>query len=146
MSDPLEQRVHFYRSLHEARLLDARAAVYAGMYINGLAVTAIMAFFGSLMSKTDPQIHHGHGPRAFVWALGFFGAGVLCAATAAAVSYVANHNYAEAQSPHDLDVHRNNRRLWTATLFHQLGYGACFASLGCFAVGVVWTVVGFDYL
>lgn len=145
MSDPQEHRVHFHRSMHEARLLDARAAVQAGLYINGLAVTAMLAFLGSA-GRDAASRHAGHMPHAFVWSLAGFGFGVFCAALAATFSYIANHQYAENQSPFSkTDEERWGHRR-TAVTLHWLGYAACFLMLASFVFGVGAAVFGFDKL
>ena len=142
MSDLQDYRIHFHRSMHEARVLDARAAVYAGMYINGLAVTAMLAFLGT----SGRSNHAGHMPHAFVWSLGFFGFGVFAAALAASLSYLANHQYAEAESPFT----KTDQQRWnhgrTARTAHRLGYVACFLMLAAFVSGVGAAVIGFDKL
>lgn len=148
MSDDTNPRVHFYRSLHEARLLDARAAIQVGLYINGLAATAMLAFLGSVSPKFGEAhgAHATHAPRAFVWSLGGFAFGVLCAALAATFSYVANHAYAEAESPAVKadEVRWNDRR--SATTAHKCAYWACGLMLLAFAFGVGAAIIGFDKL
>lgn len=146
MSDPRDHQSDFYKALNEARLVDARAAVQAGLSINGLATTAILALLASAAMKGDaPHIAHGHTSHAFVWSLGFFGAGVFLAALAASFSYLANHAYAEVASPFRTLTPVDQARLQIrASIFHGLAYGSCFGSLAAFIGGVTAAVIGFD--
>lgn len=140
-------RVEFYNSMNEARLLDARATVQAGLYINGLAATAILAFLGSVAPKIE-MLHtvHSYAPRAFVWSLGCFGFGVFCAATAAALSYLTNHGYAEAETPFKASDTDRDKRFAEAVLAHTATYYACAGMLLAFLAGVMAAVIGFDKL
>lgn len=141
MNDDKNWRSYLYRSLHEARLQDARAAIGAGLQINGLAVTAMLA----LISAVSPKIGEGHAshiPRAFVWGLGGFALGVFSAALAAVCAYIANHGYAEAESPFagtDEDRRRARRK---AVAAHYVGYGAAALMLIGFAAGVGFAMAG----
>ena len=136
----------FYKALNDARLVDARAAVQAGLYINGLATTAILAFLASAVMKGDAlHASHVHTPHAFVWSLGFFGAGVFLGALAASFSYLTNHAYAEVASPFRTLTPVGQARLQIrATIFHNLTYSSCFGSLAVFVSGVIAAVIGFD--
>lgn len=141
MSDDADSRGRFYWSLHEARLLDARAAVQAGLHINGLAVTAMLAFLASVSPKVG-EAHAAHVPRAFVWSLGGFALGVFSAALAAAAGYVANHRYAEAENPAERTEKQRADALWVAVTAHQVGYAAVFLMLLAFLVGVGGAMAG----
>ena len=144
-SDP---RTDFFKSMNEARLLDARAAIQAGLFINGLAATAILTFLGSVTPKIETASHaHVHGLKAFVWGLGFFAAGVFCGAAASLFSYLTNHAYAEANSPFDNrgDQYRLEAQQ-SASITHSLAYFTGLGTLLGFLAGVAAAIVGFDKL
>ena len=146
MSDPRDHRIEFYKALNEARLVDARAAVQAGIYINGLATTAMLALLASAATKADAgHPVHQHIPHAFIWGLGFFGAGVFLAALAASFSYLTNHTYAETASP--FRTLTSVEEAWLrlrVSIFHSLAYSSCVGSLAAFMGGVIGVVIGFD--
>jgi hypothetical protein len=146
MSDP---RNDFYKALNDARLVDARAAVQAGLYINGLATTAILALLASLASaamKGDAGSgSHVHISHAFIWGLGCFGAGVFLAALAAFGSYFTNHAYAELASPFQTFTCVKQARLQIrASILHTLSSLSGLGSLAAFVSGVTAVVIGFD--
>ena len=87
-----KNRNAYFTTLHEARILDARAVVQIALYVNGLPATALLAFLGSLATNKAVT----HLPRAFAWGFGLFGAGVLFAALIAVASYATNHAYANS--------------------------------------------------
>lgn len=146
MNDPRDPRSDFYKALNDARLVDARAAVQAGIYINGLATTAILALLVSAVVKGDvPKASHIHVPHAFIWGLGCFGGGVFLAALAASFSYLTNHAYAETASPFRALTPVDQARLQIrASVCHTLGYVTCLGSLAAFVLGVLAVVIGFD--
>ena len=149
MSDPRDPRNIFFRALNDARLVDARAAVQAGLYINGLATTAILALLASLASAAMRGDagggSHLHIPHVFIWALGCFGAGVCLAALAAFGSYFTNHTYAELVSPfRSFTIVEQARRQMGAAIFHALTSLSCLGSLAAFVGGVTAVVIGFD--
>lgn len=137
----------YFRSLHEARLLDARAVVQTSLIINGAAATAVLAFLGSMSGSSTPH----HVPRSFVWALGSFGAGVLFAACMAVTAYCSNHLYTESLGAKSLiwahpfvesteaSVAHDSR----ARKFHSAGYGCAAATLISFLVGISSAAIGF---
>ena len=137
MTEGEDERTHLYHSLNEARLLDARAVVQAGLSINGLATTAVLALLAAIAAKPG-----NHIPRDFLWSLGSFGFGILCAACTAVAAYIANHRYAEASSPFAKEADRPKSER-TATIAHYIGYGTAGGMLVGFLFGVVFAILGF---
>lgn len=143
-------RSAYFHSLHEARLLDARAAVQAALLINGAAATAVLAFLGSVSASTLPH----HVPRALVWALGGFGIGVFFAACTAVAAYAANHRYAESigakrstwEHPFVEPTPTSNRHETWAARLHLAGYVFVAGTLLAFVSGVTAAAVGFVHL
>lgn len=143
-------RLVYFRSMHEARLLDGRSAVQTALLINGAAASAMLAFLGSMSASSTPH----HLPRAFVWALCFFGAGVFLAAWMAVMAYAANHRYAESigamrstwQLPF-IEPNEPARRhdLW-ARRFHAAAYGLAAGTLSTFLAGISAAAIGFVHL
>jgi len=128
-----DNRTTYFRSLHQARIADARPAVQTSLWVNGLGATALLAFLGSLSTGATAR----HAPHAVVWSLALFGAGVFFAAAAAVSSYVANSGYAEAVGaklatwthPYEestKEARQHERRAWIA---HRIGYGCAAGTL-----------------
>ena len=143
-------RSAYFHSLHEARLLDARAAVQAALLINGAAATAVLAFLGSVSASSTPH----HVPKALVWALVSFGVGVFFAACTAVAAYVANHRYAEAVGakrstwvhPFIEPTEGSGRHDALARRFHTAAYVFVAGTLLAFVSGITAATVGFARL
>ena len=140
----------YFRSMHEARILDARAAVQNALLINGAAATAVLAFLGSVSASSTPH----HVPRALVWALSLFGVGVFFAACMGIAAYATNHSYAEATNalrlteevPFVEHTEKSLRLEGRAWRFHLVGYVSAAATLLAFLSGVTAAAIGFAHL
>lgn len=145
-----DERQAFFRSLHEARLLDARAAINTALTVNSAASVAVLAFLGSL-PHFAPAVHI---PFDLIRSLGAFGSGVFFAASAAAASYVANHQYAEAararmdtwSEPYveDNETSRGHQR--RAVRAHWVAYAMAVSMLSGFLLGVWYAADGLRHL
>ena len=140
----------YFRSLHEARLLDARAVIQTSLLINGAAATAILAFLSSLSQGAPAR----HIPKVFIWSLGLFGAGVFCAACMSVMAYMTNHRYAESigakkptwEHPFVAETDDSIRHDVHAKVSHGFGYAFAALTLVFFLAGVIVAAVGFTRL
>ena len=143
-----EHEVHqaFFKSLHEARIVDARSAIQAALFINGGAATAILTFAGNLAVK----LPSGKLPSSFAWSLGFFAFGVFSAATAATCAYLTNNQYAEAaraqtltyEYPYKKPNQEHGSRQKRAIIIHTIASAAVGVALLLFIGGVAAAVTG----
>ncbi len=136
----------YFRSLHDARILDARAAIQAALLINGGAATAILTFAGSLATKTAPA----HVPRLFAWSLACFALGVGFGATAALFAYLANNEYTEATGSAELSYEHPYKRVTPeafrrerkAVFAHKVATGCGVGALATFVFGCACAAFG----
>ena len=143
-------RQAYFRSLHEARLLDARAAINTALGVNSAASVAVLAFLGSL-NHVAPAAHI---PFDLIRSLGAFGFGVFSAASAATASYVANHQYAEAtrakadtwSHPYVEETEASRGHQRRAMRAHWIAYTMAVGMLLSFLAGVWYAADGLMHL
>lgn len=139
-----------FKTYDDARIADARMAIQALLLINGGSATAILAFAGSVATKTAT----GHVPKLFSWSLGVFAFGVACAGTTAMLAYFANHALAEAIVEHEVNyiapfVHAKAQypaRSRTANLIRYTAIGTALLALAAFVGGAVTAAAGLGHI
>ena len=121
----------YFKSLNEARLLDAREAIRAALLINGGAASAVLAFSAQLVSK-------GCSPRtgySLEIAMGCFALGVASAAATACIAYLTNHAYAEGALS---NLRGESTFDWTTgSQWQAIGTAAVIASIAFFVAGSI---------
>jgi hypothetical protein len=130
-----------FRSLNDAAMRDAQAAIRLLLAFNGGLAAALLAFTGGLVGRTNiPLPAIGQMAANLKW----FAYGLVTAGVAAAASYFTNLCYAAAASarprswtpPYVLNTPKDRRRVKAAYVFHVIGVVCAMISLGLFIYGL----------